>query len=102
MYEYSLADLKLLGKVDLPSEQVPGHPAPLSAVANWVTFTPDGKELYISNSGMRSVTVVDTAAMKVTKVIPVGEVPKRNNTLVIPDSGGRAVAPASAKRAAAE
>jgi YVTN family beta-propeller protein len=102
VYEYSLADLKLLGKVDLPSEQVPGHTAPLSAVANWVTFTPDGKELYISNSGMRSVTVVDTGAMKVTKVIPVGEVPKRNNTLVIPDENGHAVKPTPGKQAEAQ
>ena len=30
--------------------------------------------------------------MKVIKVIPVGEVPKRNNTLVIPDEGGHATA----------
>ena len=50
-YEYSLADLTLIGKVDLPSETIPGRETPLSAVANWVTFTPDGKELFISNSG---------------------------------------------------
>src|SRR5580693_5971014 len=99
VYEYALPELKLIGKVDLPSERIPGHAAPLSAVASWVTFTPDGKELYISNSGMRSVSVVDTVAMKVTKVISVGEVPKRNNTLVIPDDGGHAVTPAPVKRA---
>ena len=102
VYEYSLPDLKLLGKVDLPSEKLPGHASPLSAVANWVTFTPDGKELYVANSGMRSESVVDTVAMKVTKVIPVGEVPKRNNTLVIPDSANNAATPAPMKRAAAE
>ena len=43
---------EVIGKVDLPSEKIAGHAAPLSAVANWVTFTPDGKELYVSNSGM--------------------------------------------------
>jgi YVTN family beta-propeller protein len=102
VYEYSLPDLKLVGKVDLPSEKVAGHATPLSAVANWVTFTPDGKELYVSNSGMRSVSVIDTTAMKVTKVIPVGEVPKRNNTLVIPDSANNAATPGPMKRAAAE
>jgi YVTN family beta-propeller protein len=85
VYVYTLADLKLIGKVDLPSEKIAGRDMPLSAVANWVTFTPDGKELFISNSGMRSVSVIDTAAMKLVKVIAVGEVPKRNNTLVIPD-----------------
>jgi YVTN family beta-propeller protein len=101
-YEYSLPDLKLIGKVDFPSETVAGHAAPLSAVANWVTFTPDGKEMYVSNSGMRSVSVVDTVAMKVTKVIPVGEVPKRNNTLVIPDEPSHATKPAPSRQAAAE
>jgi YVTN family beta-propeller protein len=101
-YEYSLPELKLIGKVDLPSEKITGHAAPLSAGANWVTFTPDGKEMYVSNSEMRSVSVVDTVAMKVTKVIPVGEVPKRNNTLVIPDEPGHAVKSAPGKQAAAE
>ena len=101
-YAYSLPDLKLIGKVDLPSEKIAGHDKLLSAVANWVTFTPDGKELFVSNSGMRSVSVVDTVAMKVVKVIPVGEVPKRNNTLVIPDTAGNAAAPAPGKRASAQ
>src|SRR3984957_19046442 len=101
-YAYSLADLTLIGKVDLPSETVACHAAPLSAGGDWVTFTPDGKELFISNSELRSVTVVDTAAMKVAKVIAVGEVPKRNNTLVIPDEGGHATKPGPSKQAAAQ
>jgi YVTN family beta-propeller protein len=101
-YVYSLPDLKVIGKVDLPSEKIAGRAAPLSAVANWVTFTPDGKELFVSNSGMRSVSVIDTAAMKVVKVIPVGEVPKRNNTLVIPDPAGNATTAAPGKRASAQ
>jgi YVTN family beta-propeller protein len=71
---------------------------PLSAVANWTTFTPDGKYLYISNAGLRSVSVVDTANMKLLKAIPVGEVPKRINTMVIPD-GGHATTATPAKRA---
>jgi YVTN family beta-propeller protein len=102
VYEYSLADLSIIGKVDLPSETIAGRAAPLSATASWVTFTPDGKELYVSNSGMRSVSVVDTVAMKVTKVILVGEVPKRNNTLVIPDEHQHATTPDQVKRASAE
>jgi YVTN family beta-propeller protein len=100
VYEYSLEDLKVIGKVDLPSEKIAGRDKPISAVANWVTFTPDGKQLYVSNSGLRSVSVIDTAALKVTKVIPVGEVPKRNNTLVIPEDPGHATTPAPGKRAA--
>ncbi|HEY2529767.1 MAG TPA: cytochrome D1 domain-containing protein [Xanthobacteraceae bacterium] len=102
VYEYALADLKLIGKVDLPSETIAGRATPLSAVANWVTFTPDGKALYVSNSGLRSVSVIDTAAMKVVKVIPVGEVPKRNNTLVIPDEAPRASTAAPSGRAATQ
>ena len=99
-YAYTLPELKLIGKVDLPSEKLAGHAAPLSAVANWVTFTPDGKQMYVSNSGLRSVSVVDTVAMKVTKVMSVGEVPKRNGTLVIPDDAGHATKPAPGKQAA--
>jgi YVTN family beta-propeller protein len=102
VYEYALADLELIGKVDLPSESIAGRATPLSAVANWVTFTPDGKALYVSNSGLRSVAVIDTAAMKVVKVIPVGEVPKRNNTLVIPDEVHHASTAAPSGRAATE
>ena len=56
----------------------------------------------MSNSGIRSVSVVDTVAMKVTKVIPVGEVPKRNNTLVIPDTANNAATPALGKRVSAQ
>jgi YVTN family beta-propeller protein len=82
VYVYSLADLSLIGHVDLPSLKLSGH-KPLSAVANWVTFTPDGKLVYISNASMRSVTAIDTKAMKVVAVIPVGEVPKRINTMVM-------------------
>jgi YVTN family beta-propeller protein len=95
VYVYSLDGLKLTGEVALPSLTLPGH-KPISAVANWATFTPDGKRLYVSNAGLRSVSAIDTKAMKVIAVIPVGEVPKRNNTLVIPD---RAAATSSARRA---
>ena len=48
-----------------------------------MTFAPDSGTVYISNAGLRSVTAVDTKAMKVRAVIPVGEVPKRINTLVM-------------------
>jgi len=99
VYGYELATLKVIGKVDLPSLKVAGNDAPLSAVPSWVTFTPDGKYLYVSNSGQKSVSVIDIPAMKLAKVIPVGEVPKRSNTLVIPDSGGHATTGAPGKRA---
>jgi YVTN family beta-propeller protein len=82
VFVYSLDDLKLVGEVALPSLTLPGH-GPIAAVPNWVTFTPEGKTIYVSNAALRSVTAIDTAAMKVKAVIPVGEVPKRINTLVM-------------------
>jgi YVTN family beta-propeller protein len=82
VYVYALDTLKEIGRVDLPSFKVAGNPTPISAVANWTTFTPDGKYLYVSNAGMRSVSVVDVPNMKFVKAIPVGEVPKRINTMV--------------------
>jgi YVTN family beta-propeller protein len=82
VFVYSLTDLKLVGQIDLPELKLPGYPLG-GAVANWVTFTPDGKTIYIANSGLRSVTAIDTASMKIKAVIPVGEVPKRINTLVM-------------------
>jgi YVTN family beta-propeller protein len=85
VYVYSLDTLKQIGSVELPSIKVAGDPMPVSAVANWTTFTPDGKYLYISNAGLRSVSVIDVPNMKFVKAISVGEVPKRINTLVIPD-----------------
>jgi len=98
VYAYDVAALKNTGKVDLPAPKFAGKEGgPVSSIPEWVTFTPDGKYLYVSNASMKSVSVVDTGAMKVVKVISVGEVPKRSNTLVIPDEGHAAAA--SGKRA---
>ena len=84
VFAYALDDLRLIGEVGLPDLRLPGR-KPIAAVPNWVTFTPDGKTLYISNAGLRSVSVIDTKAMKLIGTVPVGEVPKRINTLVIRD-----------------
>jgi YVTN family beta-propeller protein len=62
------------------------HPmgrAPSGAVPEWITFTPDGKRIYISNSAAESVSVIDTTTLKEVAIIPVGEVPKRMNTLIL-------------------
>jgi len=82
VYAYALPELKLLGHAALPEIKVDGR-KPISSVPNWVTFTPDGKLLYISNAAARSVSVIDTAAIKLVATVPVGEVPKRINTLVL-------------------
>jgi YVTN family beta-propeller protein len=82
VFVYSLADLKLMDQIPLPELRLPGKPLG-GAVANWVTFSGDGKTIYIANSGLRSVTAIDTDSRKIKAVIPVGEVPKRINTLVM-------------------
>lgn len=72
IYMYSLPDLKLLGGVEV------GHSP------DWVTLTPDGKMAYVANAASNSVSVVDVAGRKEVTRIPVGEVPKRNTTAVLP------------------
>jgi len=83
VFVYSLPELKPVGHVALPELKLPGFKQPIGALPNWVTFTPDSKLIYVSNSGIRSVSAIDTSAMKVVANIPVGEVPKRINTLVM-------------------
>jgi len=81
VFVYNLADLKLTDTIKLPDLQLPGRQLG-GAVANWVTFTPDG-QIYVANSGLRSVTAINMATKKINAVVPVGEVPKRINTLVM-------------------
>ena len=81
VFAYDLADMKVKGHVILPTINVAGR-KPMAAVPNWVTFTPDGKEIYISNAAHNSVSAIDTQAMKTNAVIPVGQAPKRIGTLV--------------------
>jgi YVTN family beta-propeller protein len=82
VFAYALPDLKLLGHVTLPELALPGR-APIGAVPNWITFTPDSRTLYVSNSTLNSVSAIDVVRMKLVAVIPVGQVPKRNGTLVL-------------------
>jgi YVTN family beta-propeller protein len=83
VFAYDLADMKLKGHVELPTINVPGR-RPIAAVPNWTTFTPDGKELYVSNAADNSLAAIDTATMKLNARVPVGQAPKRINTLYIP------------------
>jgi YVTN family beta-propeller protein len=72
VYEYALPDLKLIGEAKTGS-----HP-------DWLTFTPDSKSVYIANAGSNSVSVIDVATRKEVTRIPVGQVPKRIVTAVMP------------------
>jgi YVTN family beta-propeller protein len=69
---YSLPGLNLLGSVDV------------GRAPDWVTLTPDGKRAYVANASSNSVSVVDIVALKEVTRIPVGQVPKRNITVVLP------------------
>ena len=82
VFKYSLPELKLLGYTSLPEVHPLGH-SPTGAVPEWITFTPDSKTVYVSNSGAGSVSAIDTNTLKQIALIPVGEVPKRINTLIL-------------------
>jgi YVTN family beta-propeller protein len=81
-FKYSLPDLKLVGHLPLPLLHPLGQAA-TGAVPEWITFTPDSKFVYVSDSANRSVSVIDSTTLKEIAVVPVGEVPKRINTLVL-------------------
>lgn len=83
VFAYSLPEIKLLGHVSLPEQPVPGKPNRGSSPA-WITFTPDSKTVYVSSCGIKTVTAIDVQAMKEVARIPVGEMPDRISTLVLP------------------
>jgi YVTN family beta-propeller protein len=83
VFEYSLPDLKLMGHATLPEVKNQGHSSS-GSVPEWITFTPDGRMVYVSNSADRSMSAIDTATLKQVARITVGEVPKRINTLSLP------------------
>jgi YVTN family beta-propeller protein len=72
VYVYSLPDLKLLGGIDV------------GIAPDWVTLTPDGKTAYVANAGSNDVSVVDMVGLREITRIPVGQVPKRNITAMLP------------------
>jgi len=72
VYMYSLPDLKVLGSVDV------------GRAPDWVTLTPDSKFAYVANAQSNSVSVVDIQQRKELTRIPVGQVPKRNITAMLP------------------
>jgi len=75
LYSYSLPDLKVTGDAYLGGKG-----------AAWVTLTPDGKTAYVANAVTNDVSAVDVKSMKEIARIPVGFVPKRNTTGMLPAS----------------
>jgi YVTN family beta-propeller protein len=81
-FVYSLPDLKLLGRADLMQRRLPNKPA-IGAGPQWITFTPDSKFAYVSNSALDSISAIDTKTLKEAARISVGEVPSRVSTLTL-------------------
>jgi YVTN family beta-propeller protein len=73
LYTYSLPDLKPIGGAELGGKG-----------AGWVTLTPDGKTAYVANPVTNDVSAVDIKSLKEVARIPVGFVPKRNTTGMLP------------------
>lgn len=82
VFVYSLPDLAYVGYAALPDLRLPGRD-PIGAIPDWLTFTPDSKLIYVGNSTFNSVVAIDMQTRKVVAKIPVGQVPKRMNTLVM-------------------
>ena len=76
VYAWSLPELEFLGGVGVGYDP------------DWLTMTPDGRYLYAANAGSNDVSVVDTRTMTEIARIPVGQVPKRNHTAVLPAGSG--------------
>ena len=72
VHAYSLPDLKYLGAVNVAVDPF------------WMTFTPDSRFVYVANDASASVSAIDTRTMKEVARIPVGQVPKRNITAMLP------------------
>ena len=72
VFAYSMPDLTLLGSV------------PVGGDPDWLTFSPDGKSVYVACAASDWVSVVDVKTIKEVTRIPVGYVPKRNITAVFP------------------
>lgn len=73
VYGYSLPDLDFLGGVEVGS-----HP-------DWITFTPDSRYAYAANGHSNDVSVIDIRELREVSRLPVGQAPKRNITLMLPD-----------------
>src|SRR5207245_7700852 len=63
LFKYSLPNLTLMGHCPLPLVHPPGHAA-TGGVPEWITFTPDSKFVYVSNSGARSISAVHAHTLR--------------------------------------
>jgi YVTN family beta-propeller protein len=83
VYVYSLSDLKMLGFVPTPKFEGAQHPVD-GGDPGWLTFTADGKTVYVANAAVNSVSAIDAKSMKEVARIKVGEQPDHVVTFVQP------------------
>ncbi len=82
VFAYSLPDLKLIGHAELPQAHPANH-APTGAIPDWIVFTADSRYVYVADSALRLVSVINAQTFKEITQVPVGDVPKRMATLVV-------------------
>lgn len=68
---YTLPDLRLVGTV------------PVGRDPNWVTLSPDGRRIFISNRGSDDVSVIDLASRKEVARVKVGRYPQRMTSVAV-------------------
>ena len=68
---YSLPDLRLLGTV------------PVGRDPNWVTLSPDGRRVFVSNRGSDDVSVIDLATRQEIARVKVGRYPQRMTSVAL-------------------
>ena len=68
---YSLPDLRLVATV------------PVGRDPNWVTLTPDGRRVFVSNRGSDDVSVIDLASHKEVGRVKVGKYPQRMTSVAL-------------------
>jgi YVTN family beta-propeller protein len=92
VFVYSLPDLNVLGYTPLPVPETPGQPAVVQSSSplarrpgsrpNWLTFTPDGKTVYVVCGDTNSVVAIDATTRKQVAIIPTGKDGEHVHTLV--------------------
>lgn len=74
VYVYSVyPGLKLLASI------------PVGTDPDWVTFTPDNRFAYVAYAITSNVTAIDMQSYEPVATITVGDMPKRNTVIALPD-----------------
>jgi YVTN family beta-propeller protein len=84
VFIYSLPELTMLGFVPTPRREGAQYRNADGGNPTWLTFTPDGKTVYVANAAINMVTAIDAKTMREVARISVGTQPDHIETLVLP------------------